>query len=166
MPGWDFEGDFLHWPVSNPRRFNWNNAGLPFIGTCEDGRGGFDDKYQGTITSPRFTVNNSRIRLNVGGGAGKGVYVELIDDQGKQLRVARGKNTETLDEVTWDVSELRNRPLRIRIVDAETGGWGLEGCAGRASWNHPEPHPAAGKSWANMRRRSRSRTNTGRPQSA
>ena len=124
MRGWDFEGDFLHWPVRNPRRFNWNNGGLPFIGTCEDGRGGFDDKYQGTITSPRFVILSPKLGVNVGGGAGPGVYVELIDDQGKRIHVARGKNSETMEEVVWETAGLRETPVRIRIVDSETGGWG------------------------------------------
>jgi len=124
MPGWSFEGSFLHWPVANPRRFNWNNGGLPFIGTCEDGRGGFDDTYRGTITSPAFTSSNGEIRLKVGGGSGKDVYVELIDGDSKQVAVARGQNSETMSEVHWRIPEHKGRTLRIRIVDNETGGWG------------------------------------------
>jgi hypothetical protein len=124
MPGWTFEGTFLHWPVKNPRRFNWNNDGLPFIGTCEDGRGAFEDEFQGTITSPTFVVTKPSIKLKVGGGNGKGAYVELIDEEGKMLAVARGKESETMDEVVWDVTAHKGKPLRIRIVDKEVGGWG------------------------------------------
>lgn len=124
MPGWNFDGAFLHWPVANPRRFNWNNTGLPFIGTCEDGRGGFDDTYQGTITSPTFTSSNGEVRLMVGGGSGKDVFVELIDADSKQVAVARGQNSETMSAVHWRIPEHKGRPLRIRIVDRETGGWG------------------------------------------
>jgi len=114
----------LHWPVKNPRRFNWNNDGLPFIGTCEDGRGAFDDELQGTITSPVFVVTKPSIRVKVGGGNGKGTYVELIDEEGKILAVARGKESETMDETVWDVTAHKGKRLRIRIVDREVGGWG------------------------------------------
>jgi len=124
MPGWTFEGDFLRWPVKNPRRFNWNNDGLPFIGTCEDGRGAFDDELTGTALSPRFTVTKPKIRLKVGAGSGDGVYVELLDENGKRQAIARGVNSETMDEVVWDVAKLRGQRVQIRIVDNEKGGWG------------------------------------------
>jgi hypothetical protein len=133
MPGWTFEGDFLHWPTRSTR-LNFNAQGKPFIGTCEDGKGGFDDEYTGTITSPLFMVRNSfgleggnvrsTIKLLVGGGAGPGVYVELIGEDGKRLAIERGKNTEHMDERVWDVTAHRNETLRIRIVDQEKGGWG------------------------------------------
>ncbi|MBC8065753.1 MAG: hypothetical protein H7Y17_13055 [Chlorobia bacterium] len=124
MPGWEFNGDFLHWPIENPRNFNWNNGGLPFIGTCEDGRGAFDDEFQGTISSPWFTTTKPKVALKVGGGSGKDVYVELVDEKGTQLAVARGKNSETMDETVWDVSVHQNKKLQIRIVDKEKAGWG------------------------------------------
>jgi hypothetical protein len=123
MPGWTFDGTVLHWPVSNPRRFNWNNGGLPFIGTCEDGKGGFDDELTGTIDSPLFKTTRSKIRLKVGGGAGPGVYVALFAN-GEEAAMARGHESETMDEVVWDVSKLRGKTLQIRAVDKETGGWG------------------------------------------
>ena len=123
MPGWSFEGDFLQWPTRSAR-LNFNAQGQPFIGTCEDGKGGFDDSFTGTITSPTFLVTKPTLRLLVGGGNGEGVYVQLIDADGKQLAVERGRNTESMDERTWDVSAHRGKPLRIRIVDREKEGWG------------------------------------------
>lgn len=126
MPGWTFNCDFLHWPVKNPRRFNWGNDGLPFIGTCEDGRGAFDDEFTGTVESPWFTVSKPVIRLKVGAGSGEGVSVELVSgkESPKRVYVARGKNNETMEEVVWDVSKLKGQSLRIRIVDQEKGPWG------------------------------------------
>jgi hypothetical protein len=29
-----------------------------------------------------------------------------------------------MEEVVWDVSEHAGKPLRIRVVDKEKGGWG------------------------------------------
>lgn len=124
LPGWKVEGDFAEVPTRS-RRYDFNARGKPFIGTCEDGRGGYNDAYMGTIVSPVFIMTGDRIRLLVGGGAGPGVFVELIDvETGNQIYVERGKNRELMDERVWDVSKQKGRPLRIRIVDREQGGWG------------------------------------------
>ena len=123
MNGWTFEGNFLHWPTA-ATRMQFRNGGTPFIGTAEDGAGGYDDGFEGTITSPPFNVNTSRLELLVGGGAGPGEYVELIDENGNQLYVEHGRNRERMDKRTWDVSGLSGKVLRIRIVDKERDGWG------------------------------------------
>lgn len=124
MQGWRVVGDFAEVPT-NSIRLEFNAKGKNFVGTCEDGHNGFRDEYRGVIESPRFQVTKPTIKLLVGGGSGKGVYVELIDVKTKeQLKVERGHNTEVMDERTWDVSDYRGRTLQIRIVDDETGGWG------------------------------------------
>lgn len=124
MNGWHIVGDFPEVPT-NSDRYNFGVGKLNFIGTCENGRGGFKDDYKGVIESPRFVVTKSKMKLMVGGGAGKGVFVELIDTKTKkQLKVERGNNSEPLDERTWDVSEFKGRSLQIRIIDEESGGWG------------------------------------------
>ncbi len=70
-------------------------------------------------------MTGDRIRLLVGGGGGPGVFVELVDvESGKQIYVERGRNREIMDERVWDVSKHKDRPLQIRIVDREQGGWG------------------------------------------
>ncbi|MDR3692214.1 MAG: hypothetical protein P4L46_22725 [Fimbriimonas sp.] len=122
-PGWSFNGDFLNWPHLS-KRLNFGNKNLPFIGTSEDGRNGYDDRYTGLVVSPRFATSHLKIRMLVGGGSGDGVYVELVDDAGKRLFVERGKNSEFMDERVWDISKLTGIPLRIRIVDKEQGPWG------------------------------------------
>lgn len=124
MQGWRVVGDFAEVPT-NSIRLEFNAKGKNFVGTCENGHNGFRDEYRGVIESPRFQVTKPTIKLLVGGGSGKGVYVELIDVKTKeQLKVERGRNTEVMDERTWDVSGYRGRTLQIRIVDDETGGWG------------------------------------------
>lgn len=124
MKGWSIAGDFAEVPTYSTR-YNFNNEGKPFIGTCEDGRGGFNDEYTGTITSPKFKVSKDTMTLLVGGGSGPGVYVELIDaTTGERLFIERGKNSEPMDRRTWDVSKLKDRVLQIRAVDSEKGGWG------------------------------------------
>jgi hypothetical protein len=123
LPGWSFDGNFLNWAFPS-RRMNFANQSLPFIGTCEDGRGGFDDTYIGTITSPKFKTTHRTIKLLVGGGSLPGTYVELLDGTGKRIYVERGHDREAMDERVWDVSAYVGQELQIRIVDRETGGWG------------------------------------------
>jgi hypothetical protein len=123
MPGWTIDGSFLHWPTRS-RRLNFNAGGKPFVGTCEDGRGDFDDSYTGVMTSAPFMTAKSKLRLLVGGGSGPGVYVELIDASGRQIAVARGKNDERMEEVVWTLPLDGLGNYRVRIVDNEKGGWG------------------------------------------
>jgi len=123
MPGWTITGDFAETPTDSTR-YDFGLKGW-FIGTCENGNGGYDDNYTGVITSPKFKVSKGKLSLLVGGGKGPGVYVELIDSAtGKQLLVERGHDAEKMDRRTWDVSGLKDKLLQIRIVDSETGGWG------------------------------------------
>lgn len=134
MPGWIVQGNFPEVPTYSDRMNFGVPAGEAFIGTCEDGRGGYDDAYQGTILSPYFLATKSKLKLLVGGGNGEGVYVELLafeanppggqNDPGKRTYVARGKQSERMEEVTWDLTPYRGKHLRLRIVDRETGGWG------------------------------------------
>ncbi len=124
MKGWVIAGDFAETPTYSTR-YDFGTGGAPFIGTCEDGKGGFNDEYTGTITSPKFKVSKNSLTLLVGGGSGPGVYVELIDAlTGEQLFVERGRNRETMDRRIWDVSKLKDRVFQIRAVDKEKGGWG------------------------------------------
>jgi len=124
MPGWTADATFITWPLVSGR-IEFGNHGKPFIGTCEDGKGSYDDAYVGTLTSPAFAVSKPTIHLLVGGGSLDGVGVELIDAAGKQIAVARGRNSEDMREVVWTVpSGVRGAPIRIRIFDHETGGWG------------------------------------------
>jgi hypothetical protein len=129
MPGWDVRGNFAEVPTYSTRMSFGLTRGEPFFGTCEDGRGGFDDSYMGTIESPIFTSSKNTLKLMVGGGSGEGVYVELLDmdadpKDGKRIYLARGKNAERMEEVAWDLASFRGRRLKLRIVDRETGGWG------------------------------------------
>ncbi|MBS1715716.1 MAG: hypothetical protein JST30_15415 [Armatimonadetes bacterium] len=124
MKGWTVVGDFAEVPTSSTR-FDFGNAGRPFIGTCEDGTGGYDDAYTGSLLSPNFKVSKPKMSLLVGGGKGNGVFVELIDaSTGKRIYVERGRDAEKMDRRTWDVSRLKDTVLQLRIVDDERGGWG------------------------------------------
>lgn len=105
---------------------------------------GGDDRLQGRLISPAFTIERPWISFLVGGGAHEGrTEVRLVVD-GETVRVARGSNRERLAQHDWDVRELSGRAARIEIVDAESGGWGhvnvdrIEfGDAPRPAWSGP-----------------------------
>ncbi|MET7457640.1 GH32 C-terminal domain-containing protein [Streptomyces sp. NPDC005574] len=99
----------------------WLGAGLvdSFLG---------GDATTGTLTSPEFTLDKDYVNFLVGGGnhpawSGNPTTVELLVD-GEPVRSATGHDTEALDLTSWDVRDLAGRKARIRIVDANTGGWG------------------------------------------
>ncbi|MBV6491467.1 MAG: hypothetical protein CNCCGFBP_02067 [Fimbriimonadaceae bacterium] len=124
MPGWEVQGNFAETPTYSTRMNFGVAPGEAFIGTCENGKGGYDDTYTGRITSPPFLLTKPKMRLLVGGGSGSNVYVALVDGKGKELEVARGQNSERMREVVWDVAKHLGKKLRLLIVDEETGGWG------------------------------------------
>jgi hypothetical protein len=124
--GWEVEGQAFDWGPSTPI----NGFQSPVGGQ----RGGhFADSFHpqaldaavGRLTSPPFTIDRHRLGFRVGGGRSKRLSVELlIDGDVKQSLVGAGQNFEMLGPIVWDVSDLVGRSARLRLVDAETGGWG------------------------------------------
>ncbi|MBV6457539.1 MAG: hypothetical protein HONBIEJF_00652 [Fimbriimonadaceae bacterium] len=123
MPGWSVRANFPEVPTRSKRR-DFDSGAAAFIGTCEDGRGGFDDTFVGEVRSPEFLVTKAKMVLRIGGGAGKDVRVELLNDLGVPVITAHGKNEERMEEVVWDVAEFRGQTMRLQVVDHETGPWG------------------------------------------
>ena len=80
------------------------------------------DTRTGTLVSPEFTVERNSIRMTVGGGSRKGVYVAVIVD-GKEVARVAGKNSSTLYPVSIDMTAYQGKKARIRIVDEVKGGW-------------------------------------------
>jgi hypothetical protein len=81
------------------------------------------DGATGSATSPAFTLDQDRLHVRVGGGAGTDVGVELLVD-GAQVAVARGANSEALRDVPLDVRPWRGRAARLRLTDLSAGAWG------------------------------------------
>ncbi|WP_116248599.1 glycoside hydrolase family 32 protein [Nocardiopsis sp. FIRDI 009] len=87
------------------------------------------DAPRGHATSPEFTIDRDHVNLLVGGGdhpnTGQGgdASVNLVVD-GEVVRTATGRDSESLDWVSWDVSDLVGRTARLRVNDDATGGWG------------------------------------------
>jgi uncharacterized caspase-like protein len=81
------------------------------------------DGPQGTLTSPSFTIPSGSLSFLVGGGNSMNTRIELLVS-GRSVLQASGRNTETMDRVTWDLSPYTGQTGRIRIVDDASGGWG------------------------------------------
>ncbi|WP_405730637.1 GH32 C-terminal domain-containing protein [Streptomyces sp. NBC_01537] len=86
------------------------------------------DATTGTLTSPTFTVDKKYLDFLIGGGyhaasSDTPTAVELLVD-GKVVRSATGANVEALNWASWDLSDLQGKQAQIKVVDANTGGWG------------------------------------------
>lgn len=150
---WDFEtGDLLGWekvgnafdyqptlhdnPTARGGGEPSNHQGSYWIGTHErfqgrDGQSPGDiqgDGPQGALTSPAFTIPSGTLSFLIGGGSHVETRVELVivDNMQREARVMAetGKNTETMERVTWDLHPLAGRLGRIRIVDESSDAWG------------------------------------------
>ncbi|KQW09130.1 glycoside hydrolase family 32 protein [Streptomyces sp. Root369] len=86
------------------------------------------DASTGTLTSPAFTIDKKYLDFLIAGGnhaasSDAPTAVELIVD-GKAVRSATGPNSEALNWASWDLSDLQGKQAQIKVVDANTGGWG------------------------------------------
>ncbi|WP_017730601.1 LamG-like jellyroll fold domain-containing protein [Nafulsella turpanensis] len=82
------------------------------------------DVSQGTLRSPAFTIEQDLINFLIGGGNHPGkTEIRLLVD-GKVVRSATGKNSETLVAESWNVGEFLGATAHIEIVDSVSGGWG------------------------------------------
>jgi fructan beta-fructosidase len=86
------------------------------------------DASTGTLTSPTFTIDKKYLNFLIGGGyhaasSDAPTAVELIVD-GAVVRSATGSNAEALNWASWDLSDLQGKQAQIKVVDANTGGWG------------------------------------------
>jgi sucrose-6-phosphate hydrolase SacC (GH32 family) len=82
------------------------------------------DDTEGTLTSPEFAIKRKHINFLVGGGRMPGTAcVNLLVD-GKVVRTATGRNSETLLPFSWHVADFEGKKGTIQIVDRARGGWG------------------------------------------
>jgi non-lysosomal glucosylceramidase len=84
---------------------------------------GGNDRLQGKLTSPAFTIERRFINFLIGGGGHDKTCMNLLID-GKVVRTAKGKNNEKLEWQSFNVKEFEGKEACIEIVDAESGGWG------------------------------------------
>ena len=136
----DFEtGDLQGWQVIEGAfdqlicdRATFHNTGKPYnkqgkhyLSTLEKQDYRPSDAFTGVVESPVFVLGGPEMSLLVGGGEHRDTYVALCTAQDEEVLHARGKNTETMQRVQWTAPpELIGQSVFLRVVDANTGGWG------------------------------------------
>lgn len=83
------------------------------------------DAAKGSLTSPEFKLVEPYICFLLAGGnhPGKTAAQLLID--GKVVRESTGENSLQCKTKVWDVAEFKGKTARIRLLDDESGSWGM-----------------------------------------
>ncbi len=118
--GWTVEGEAFGKTPANAHQLRVTGyRGRRLVNSFGSG-----DPAIGELTSPEFEISHSFLAFLIGGGRHPGeTGIELLVD-GKSVRSATGADSGQLRWESWDVSELRGKPARVRIFDRATGGWG------------------------------------------
>lgn len=82
------------------------------------------DSSTGSLTSSEFIIERDYINFLLGGGAKKGIYIELLVDGVSLLKSHPLYNSEALKLRTWDVYNYKGKKAQIKIVDEQQGKWG------------------------------------------
>jgi quinoprotein glucose dehydrogenase len=83
------------------------------------------DAGTGSLESPEFKLTENFVAFLVAGGNHPGkTAVQLLVD-GKVIKEATGDNSLRCRPVVWDVTELKGKSAVIRLIDTETGSWGV-----------------------------------------
>ncbi|MBM3998623.1 MAG: DUF1080 domain-containing protein [Planctomycetes bacterium] len=90
--------------------------------------GGFEkvrDAGTGTLTSDVFPASHAYASFLMNGGNHENTRVEMIrEDTGDVFFRIAGTNDETMRPVIVDLRAHLGKPIRIRLVDENRGGWG------------------------------------------
>ena len=102
----------------NGRITGYSNA--YFVSSAHGG-----DNPTGSLTSPEFEIKLPYLGFKICGGNHKGkTAVQLLID-GKVAIEANGKNTLVMEEVVWSLKDHLGKKAQLRVLDSETGGWGI-----------------------------------------
>ena len=94
----------------------------PYLSSLAGGETG-----TGVISSPVFRIEGDTIRITVcghdgPGGGQKKNFVALVDARkGQVLRQTPAPGSDAMQEVVWQVSDLRGREVRIEVHDGHSG---------------------------------------------
>lgn len=140
--GWKQEGDaFRHGPAQGDQlpKLEITNAPDSAVASSEmDG-----DSPTGTLTSPSFQIERDYISFLIGGGDYEhSTCLDLVVD-GKVVRSATGRNSDTLMAQSWDVRPWHGKAATVRIVDKATGDWGHVNVASIVQTNAPQALPVS-----------------------
>ncbi len=83
-----------------------------------------DDTQTGAVESPVMVITGSYASMLVGGGSHESTRVALCTEDGTEVLQARGRNSQTMHRVQWDMTPWIGQRVFLRLVDQHTGGWG------------------------------------------
>lgn len=117
--------------VPSARKTGIARHGKAFLGTGEVD-GAFDLARHGVLQSPVFAIDHDFLVFRAGGvGAGTSCTVELVSKSGKRsLRKAENPHRWRMETHVFDVSKLRGKSARLRLIDREDG----EPCSVHLDW--------------------------------
>ena len=140
---WDFQPTFGDNPTARARGMPSQHEGDWWIGGYEMYQGpdiGKEknqvpgmiqgDAPQGILESIPFKIIGEQISFMIEGGnhpwveGGVGSTCVNLEIDGKMVRTATGRDTETFRTEKWDVSDLKGEKAVIRLYDMNSGGWG------------------------------------------
>jgi hypothetical protein len=116
----DFEDGLASWEIEGGA---FTVVGRPGSQHLSSWRAPLGDDAQGTAVSPPFAIERDNLELWIGGGGGRLTRVELLVED-EVVQVTSAFNTDMLTPVIWDVRALRDREVRLRVVDEATGHFG------------------------------------------
>ncbi len=83
------------------------------------------DLPTGSLRSPEFTIDRSRLGFLVGGSAFEAVKVQLeVDGRVVRELAGGGRGADLLVPVVWDVAELGGKRARLVLVDGDSAFFG------------------------------------------
>lgn len=82
------------------------------------------DGPQGTLTSPSFVIGGHTFKFLIGGSCRIAeIRAELLVE-GNVVLQETGDCNESMTERIWDVTGFKYKEAQLRLVDAQSGGWG------------------------------------------
>ena len=129
LQGWKVvEGAFARVVTDRPEYHNKgayaSRQGKYHLSTVEGANDSSADAQRGVIESPVFLLDSPNLSFLIGGGSHSDTYVALCTLDGKELVQARGKNSEVMDRVQWNLPQCLGKPVFLRVFDGNSGGWG------------------------------------------
>jgi quinoprotein glucose dehydrogenase len=83
------------------------------------------DASKGTLTSPEFKLTDPYICFLIAGGKHPGKTAAQLLVDGKVVRESTGENSLQMKTQVWEVAEFKGKSARIRLIDDESGSWGM-----------------------------------------
>lgn len=129
LQGWQVvEGSFVRVVTDRPEYHNKgayaSRQGRFHLSTVEGANDSSADTQRGVIESPVFLLDAPDISLLIGGGTQPDTYVALCTLDGKEHVQARGKASEVMSRLHWQLPNLLGQPVFLRVFDGNSGGWG------------------------------------------